>query len=69
VPPGSAAVSLGKRLDDPDSRLLRWGWPAFAAWAPIGGARLWQAMRAGEEALIGVALTAPLGAAWLLWLP
>lgn len=54
--------------DDPDARLLRWGWLAFFAWAAIGGAQLWRSLRAGEYALVGVALVAPLWAAWLLWL-
>jgi hypothetical protein len=58
----------GRAHDDPDARLLRWGWLAFAAWTVFGGTWLWQALRAGEAALVGVALTAPLWAAWLLWL-
>lgn len=53
---------------DPDRRLRRWGWLAFAAWTVIGGIPLWQGLRAGEEALVGVALSAPLWAAWTLWL-
>jgi hypothetical protein len=61
-------VSLGKRLGEPDERLLRWGWLAFAAWTAIGVAQLWRLLRAGDEALVGVALAAPLWAAWLLWL-
>jgi len=40
-------VSPGKRLDDPDSRLLRWGWLALAAWMPIGGAP--QRLNAGSS--------------------
>ena len=60
--------NLQRGLDDPDARLLRWGWLAFAAWAPIGGAQLWQAMRAGDDALVGLALAVPAWAAWLLWL-
>jgi hypothetical protein len=55
-------------FDDPDARLRRWGWLAFAAWTIIGGVPLWHALRAGEDALVGVALVAPLWAAWLLWL-
>ncbi len=61
-------MSSASRFTDPDARLLRWGWLAFAVWTPIGAVQLWQAWRAGEEALAGVALTAPLWAAWLLWL-
>jgi hypothetical protein len=61
-------VILGKRFDDPDARLLRRGWIAFAVWTPLGGQQLWQALRTGEDALVGVALSAPLWAAWLPWL-
>jgi len=61
------AVPL-RGADDPDARLLRWGWLAFFAWTAIGGTQLWHSLRAGEDALVGVALVAPVWAAWLLWL-
>jgi hypothetical protein len=61
-------MAAGRRFADPEARLRRWGWLAFAAWTAIGGWQLWQALRAGADALVGVALTAPLWAAWLLWL-
>jgi hypothetical protein len=61
-------MTPGRRFTDPDARLLRWGWLAFAVWAPMGLVQMWQALHAGEDALVGVALSAPLWAAWLLWL-
>ena len=57
-----------RRADDPDAGLLRWGWLAFFVWTAIGGAQLWHSLRAGEQALVGIALVAPVWAAWLLWL-
>jgi hypothetical protein len=57
-----------QRFTHPDRRMLRWGWLAFAVWTVIGAAQLWHAMRAGEAAMIGVAVAAPLWAGWLLWL-
>jgi hypothetical protein len=59
---------FGRAFSDPDTRLLRWGWLAFATWTLIGGAQLIRALRAGEEAMVGVALAAPAWALWLLWL-
>lgn len=53
---------------DPDARLLRWGWLAFAAWTVMGGVLLARSLLAGGEAITTIALTAPLWAAWLLWL-
>jgi hypothetical protein len=61
-------VQPGRQFADPDQRLRRWGWLAFAAWTAVGGVQLVQAWRAGEDAIVGVALSAPLWAAWLLWL-
>lgn len=53
---------------DPDARLLRWGWLAFAAWTVIGGVVLARSLLAGGGAIAGIAFVAPLWAAWLLWL-
>lgn len=61
-------MSRASRLDEPDTRLTRWGWLAFAVWTVLGGMQLRQALRAGDAGLVGVALTAPLWAMWLLWL-
>lgn len=61
-------MSLARHRDEPDARLTRWGWLAFAAWTVIGSLQLWQALRAGEAGLVGIALTAPLWSMWLLWL-
>jgi hypothetical protein len=61
-------IFVGKRLGEPDDRLVRWGWLAFAAWTVIGCEQLWQSLRAGEDALVGTALVTPLWAAWVLWL-
>ena len=54
--------------NDPDARMLRWGWLAFAAWTVIGGVLLILSLRAGAEGSTGIAFVAPLWAAWLLWL-
>ena len=61
-------MSRASRLDEPDTRLTRWAWLAFAVWTVVGGMQLRQALRAGDAGLVGVALTAPLWAMWLLWL-
>ncbi len=53
---------------DPDARLLRWGWLAFAVWTVIGGALLVRSVMTGGEAMTGVAFVSPLWAGWLLWL-
>lgn len=53
---------------DPDARLLRWGWLAFAAWTVVGGGLLVRSVIAGGEAMTGVAFVSPLWAGWLLWL-
>ncbi len=53
--------------DDPDARLVRWGW---LAWVAMCGLMAWLAWREGEhdrETMIGWALGAPALALWLLW--
>ena len=51
---------------DPDERVLRWGWMLWVAWGVIGGALLVNDIKAGTGAL-SVVLVAPFWGMWLLW--
>jgi hypothetical protein len=53
-------------LDDPDERILRWGWLIWFAWSVVAGALLLDDFKAGRLA-IGIVLSAPFWALWLLW--
>jgi hypothetical protein len=51
---------------DPDDRIVRWGWVFWIAWAAVGGALLLGDYRAGALG-IGAVLAAPFWALWILW--
>jgi hypothetical protein len=51
---------------DPDERIVRWGWTIWIAWGVIGGALFLDDLRAGHGAL-SVVLVAPFWGLWLLW--
>jgi hypothetical protein len=52
---------------DPDERIVRWGWVFWIAWLAVGGALLLGDYRSGVVGL-GAVLAAPFWALWLLWL-
>ncbi len=51
---------------DPDERIVRWGWTIWIAWGVIGGALFLQDVRSGIGAL-SLVLVAPFWGMWLLW--
>ena len=51
---------------DPDKRVVRWGWMLWVAWGVIGGALLLSDIKAGTGAL-SIVLVAPFWGMWLLW--
>lgn len=51
---------------DPDERIVRWGWAIWIAWGVIGGALFLDDIRAGQGAL-SLLLVAPFWGLWLLW--
>ncbi len=51
---------------DPDERIVRWGWTIWIAWGVIGGALFLDDIRAGQGAL-SLILVGPLWGLWLLW--
>lgn len=51
---------------DPDERVVRWGWLLWAAWAVIAGALFLEDVRAGTGTL-SLLLVAPFWFMWLLW--
>ena len=51
---------------DPDDRIVRWGWMAWIAWGVIGGALFLNDLKAGTGAL-SLILVAPFWGLWLLW--
>lgn len=51
---------------DPDERIVRWGWMIWIAWGVIGGALILNDVKAGTGALSFV-LVAPFWGVWLLW--
>ena len=51
---------------DPDERVVRWGWMLWVAWGIIGGALLVNDIKAGTGAL-SLVLVAPFWGMWLLW--
>lgn len=51
---------------DPDERIVRWGWMIWIAWGVIGGALFLDDIRAGRGAL-SLLLVAPFWGMWLLW--
>jgi hypothetical protein len=52
--------------EDPDERIIRWGWVFWIAWLAVGGALLLGDYRSGVLG-IGAVLAAPFWALWLLW--
>ena len=51
---------------DPDGRIVRWGWVFWIAWLAVGSALLLGDYRGGVLGM-GVVLAAPFWALWLLW--
>ena len=51
---------------DPDERIVRWGWMIWLAWGVIGGALFLTDVKAGLGAL-SLVLVAPFWGLWLLW--
>ncbi|HQR19672.1 MAG TPA: BRO family protein [Burkholderiaceae bacterium] len=51
---------------DPDQRVVRWGWVFWFAWIAVGGALLLGDYR-GSVLGIGLVLSAPFWALWLMW--
>ena len=51
---------------DPDERVVRWGWVFWFAWLGVGGALLLGDYR-GSVLGIGLVLSAPFWAVWLMW--
>jgi hypothetical protein len=51
---------------DPDQRIVRWGWLIWLAWGVIGGALFLNDVKAGTGAL-SLVLVAPFWGMWLLW--
>src|SRR5512137_1921544 len=52
---------------DPGATVLRWGWFLWVTWAVIGTGLLGEDLRAGGGFALGLVLSAPLWALWLLW--
>ncbi len=51
---------------DPDERVVRWGWVFWLAWLAVGGALLLGDIRGGVPGL-GAVLAAPFWGLWALW--
>ena len=51
---------------DPDERIVRWGWMLWVAWGVIGGALFLTDVKAGTGTL-SLVLVAPFWGMWLLW--
>jgi hypothetical protein len=51
---------------DPDERVLRWGWVFWLSWLAVGGALLLGDIRGGVPGL-GAVLAAPFWGLWALW--
>ena len=51
---------------DPDERVVRWGWTLWVAWGVIGGALFLNDVKGGTGAL-SLVLVAPFWGMWLLW--
>ena len=51
---------------DPDERIVRWGWWIWVAWGVMGGALFLNDVKAGTGAL-SLVLVAPFWGMWLLW--
>ena len=51
---------------DPDERVVRWGWVLWFAWLAVGGALLLGDVRGGAAGL-GAVLAAPFWGVWALW--
>ena len=51
---------------DPDDRIVRWGWMLWVTWGVIGGALFLNDIKTGTGALSFI-LVAPFWAVWLLW--
>lgn len=51
---------------DPDERVVRWGWVLWIAWLAVGGALLLGDLRGGAAG-IGAVLAAPFWGVWALW--
>src|SRR4029453_2562270 len=51
---------------DPDERIVRWGWTLWVTWGVIGGALVLNDIRAGTGAL-SLVLVALFWGVWLLW--
>ncbi len=51
---------------DPDERVVRWGWVLWFAWLAVGGALLLGDIRGGAPGL-GAVLAAPFWGLWALW--
>ena len=51
---------------DPDERIVRWGWMIWVAWGVIGGALFLNDVKGGTGAL-SLILVAPFWGMWLLW--
>ena len=51
---------------DPDERIVLWGWLIWVAWGVIGGALFLYDIKAGRGAL-SLVLVAPFWGIWLLW--
>ena len=51
---------------DPDERVLRWGWVFWFSWLAVGGALLLGDIRGGVPGL-GAVLAAPFWGLWALW--
>jgi hypothetical protein len=51
---------------DPDERVVRWGWVFWFSWLAVGGALLLGDIRGGVSGL-GAVLAAPFWGLWALW--
>jgi hypothetical protein len=51
---------------DPDERVVRWGWVLWFAWLAVGGTLLLGDFRGGAPGL-GAVLAAPFWGVWALW--
>ena len=58
--------STSPLAQDPDERIVRWGWTIWIAWGVIGGALFLNDLRGGQAAL-SLVLVAPFWGLWLLW--
>ena len=51
---------------DPDERIVRWGWMIWLAWGVIGGGLFLTDVKAGTG-MLSLVLVAPFWVMWLLW--